>query len=205
MRWFAERPADEYSILVDNDVIAISPLSGRFLDTVNAGIPVNYLLPHEMPSEGIAQVHQICPEVDKATFTWAGGEMIGGTASFYSRLVEKIDHVLPAYFRELSKTELFHIGDEMPVSIAWNLLGQERLQSIEAYSVGLLYRYWGNTETKPFSHYGVSLMHLPYDKLFLAKVDTNRLHTPSDIVRLYRKQRVRNTLVRWLKRLMGRK
>lgn len=203
LRWFATRPSDEYSILVDNDVVAIAPLPGRFLEAAGAGMPVNYILPHEMPPGGGAQVHGICPEVDEASFAWAGGELIGGTAGFYKRLVEKIDCVLPAYFRALGQKQLFHTGDEMPVSIAWHLLGQEGVRPVEAYSAGLLYRYWGNAETRPLRHYGVSLMHLPYDKLFLAKVDANRLRTPSDIVRLYRRQRVRNTLVRWLKRLLN--
>lgn len=129
--------------------------------------------------------------------------MIGGTASFYKRLVEKIDSVLPRYFAALKENELFHVGDEMPVSIAWHLLRRERIIPADAFDTGLLYRYWGNIETKSPTHYGVSLVHLPYDKVFLANINLEKLAKPSNIMRLYRRQRLRNAIVRWVKKIMG--
>lgn len=204
MRWFATRAEDEYSVLLDNDVVALAPLPDAFVQAVEAGRPLRYTLEKEINDANRQTVHGFCQEVDAKHFAWAGGEVIGGTASFYKQLVEKIDGVLPRYFAALQSQKLFHTGDEMPVSIAWHLLEREGVQPVDAYEVGLLYRYWGNVETKSLRHYGTSLMHLPYDKVFLAKVNVSALQKPADIVRLYRRQRLRNTIVRWGKRLLGR-
>lgn len=205
MRWFASRPKEEYSVLLDNDVVCVAPLPPGFIDMAEADKPLNYTLRGYLDNERRRQMRDICNDVNSNTVTWSGGELIGGTALFYKRLVEKIDRVLPHYFDMIAKEKLFHTGDEMPVSIAWHLLRQEGIIPTDAFDIGLLYRYWGNLETKPPLYYGTSLLHIPYDKVFLAGISIDRLKSPDDIVRLYRYRRMRNTIVRYVKKLIRRK
>lgn len=202
IRYFSTLSTDEYSVLLDNDVVCLTALPQAFLDAVAKSRPMNYTLLNEINNDNRLQICDICNEVDPRTMMWSGGEIIGGVAETYKSLVEKIDTVLPRYF-EMVKKGLFHIGDEMPVSIAWQLLRQEGWQPVDAFDLRLLYRYWGNEETKSLRSYGTSLIHLPYDKVFLAKIKPDKLHTSDDFVKIYRKQRMRNFIVHKLKRLIG--
>lgn len=191
-------------MLLDSDVVAIKPLSESFLKIVRDGVPARYSWSNYRLAEARNRqlLREICADVDAEAFPWAGGEFIGGTASFYKKLLEKIDAVLPDYFRVLAREgALFHVGDELPVSIAWNLLEKSGMQIADAGNLGVIFRYWGNAERRSLNACGTSLIHLPADKVFLSRVDLKKLKTPKDFERQYRKQRARNFAVAVARRL----
>jgi hypothetical protein len=104
---------------------------------------------------------------------WYGGEFIAGSQSAFRALSERIESLWPAY-REIA-AGLHHVGDEIIVSAAINMLRDE--DRIAVTNVGdedhLWISRWFSARTgfiqQPFSHHlRSSMLHLPSDKRFIA-------------------------------------
>lgn len=196
-RFFAGLPQDEYSILLDSDVVCMRPPDLAFGEAVSSETPMFYRL------EGAGAVHfSSAKKIDSGLtrLDWAGGEFIGGNAVFFQTLYDEIGLVWSAYLREQWKG-LSHIGDEMPTSISLQRLRERGLHIVDAGEQKFIYRYWGNEERCSPAETKAMFVHLPYDKVFCAKLDLSALHSVSDFSAAFRWRIFRNEIVRRIKRL----
>lgn len=139
---------------------------------------------------------------DLTRLDWSGGEFIGGNAGFFRALYDEIGLVWSAYLRELRKG-LSHIGDEMPTSIALQRLRERGLRIVDAGEQKFIYRYWGNVERCSPAETKAMFVHLPYDKVFCAKLDLSALHSVSDFSAAFRWRIFRNEIVRRIKQMLN--
>ncbi|KQT04760.1 MULTISPECIES: hypothetical protein [unclassified Rhizobium] len=107
------------------------------------------------------------------TIRWYGGEFVAGSSAAFRTLSERIELLWPNYRAAIST--LHHVGDEMIVSAAVNLLANEK--SMKVTDIGAEpYRWisrWFSARTMfyqmPLSyHFNSSMLHLPADKRFIA-------------------------------------
>jgi hypothetical protein len=102
---------------------------------------------------------------------WYGGEFIMGSATVFYEIARYIELCWPNYVREISS--LHDVGDEMIMSIALNMARADGVQMIDYGKPGVVARWWtARTQHKQAafdSHKHVTFLHLPADKLFLAR------------------------------------
>lgn len=166
-RYLGTLSENEYSILLDSDVLSISMLGEDFYNIVHSGIPMVYNLPAYGGSKRLLDIRKIDPNIEWCA--WVGGEFISGTSSFFADLYNDIISFKEEYWRNINN-DLFHVGDEMLTSIALNHLW-EKHRTIDAGDMGYIYRYWSIYEDLKYSNVGASLIHFPGDKIFFNKSD----------------------------------
>ena len=195
-KFFATLPQNEYSILLDNDVIGMQSLPNEHSESITSMCPWVY---HPPGNAHFPAAKRIDPSLER--LDWAGGEFIGGNAEFFKKLHAEIMLVWEAYLRELPKG-LSHIGDEMLTSIALQRLRDRELNVAEAGKKKIVYRYWGNEELQAPAQTDAMLVHLPYDKVFCANLNLSELRHISDFSKAFRKRIFRNFVVRQIKRIL---
>lgn len=203
-RYFSTKDADEYSLLLDSDIICKGRFPVEFFGAAEEKIPMVYYLPLNVQSNDakIESIRRIDPDIRWCP--WVGGEFIGGTADFYDKLYRDICRFKDTYFRELQK-ELFHTGDEMLTTIALAHLTQRGGVTVaDARSLSVVHRYWSIYEHKKMSAYDVPLIHLPGDKVFLNKVKLSKAKVSGDLVAGYDAWHRYMRLREFAKRIIGR-
>ena len=161
--------SEEYSILLDNDVVCLSDFSKEIYSVIKDGLPMIYYLPRYGGKEKIADARLIAPDLE--WLLWCGGEFIGGRSAFFKSLYDNILKIKDNYWRVLDKLT-FHIGDEVLTSIAMhNIICSRHQIVLDAGVLGLVHRYWSVFEQKPLRDVGTPLVHLPGDKVFISKID----------------------------------
>jgi len=164
---------DEYSILLDADVVCIGPPPVNLLSCISRGLPTYYditaAIYPEYGRERLAEEKSLVGG-RQSIGIWAGGEYLGGPGTFFTELCTRIDRFETSYFKQAPL--LHHQGDEMLTSIAIEEMLLEGRQVIEIGRFGAIGRYW-SIETRHIqvpleSHSGNFLVHLPADKVFLA-------------------------------------
>lgn len=77
-RYLALRPDNEYSILLDSDVVALRPANEEFRSIVAGGYPLSYTLPNygNGTDQKIGDCRRVAPEATACE--WTGGELWGG-------------------------------------------------------------------------------------------------------------------------------
>ena len=198
---FSTLPNDEYSILMDNDIVMLNEMSEVFNNVVNNGIPMVYHIKDYIGSSGLNDIKRIDPSI--FAYQWCGGEFIGGCNLFYEELYSDILNFKDKYFVEI-KNGLFHVGDEMLTTIGVEHMRANGLYCYDAYTLGAIYRYWGNAEPYPLSDYSITFLHLPYDKVWLSKVNIDEFTSSEYFYSKYRKHRCFNILKRYIKRILKR-
>lgn len=167
-RYFATRPDDEYSILLDNDIVELKPLTTTFYDVVSRREPMCYHLNEAHADVIQADCRKINPSVP--IVEWVGGEFIGGVNAIFKMIYDECIKYSNAYFEQLNNG-LFHIGDEMLTSISIAQIASNGIRFIDVGALGFLYRYWGMHEHESIEHYSPIFAHLPADKVWLASYD----------------------------------
>lgn len=167
-RYFAQRPDNEYSILVDGDVVCMREFCEEFYSITDEGLPMVYYLDGYGGSQKMRDVKKIVSDV--SWMPWTGGEFIGGKNDFFAMLYDAIMKFKDAYWKVVNDG-LFHVGDEMLTSIAVQRLRRKAVCPVDAKVFSVVHRYWSIHEHKSLSDYHVSLMHLPGDKVFFKGVD----------------------------------
>lgn len=188
-KWFAQKDEDEYSILLDNDIVALHPFPNEFYRIIDAKMPMCYSLSCYVNEQEMSDVHKI----DKGVvgLIWKGGEFIGGTASFFQGLYQDIMAFSDKYFSIVKEGTLFHIGDEMLVNIALNRLQQKQnLRLVDAGMMGFIHRYWSVSDKYTLNRYKTSLIHLPGDKVLLNKLNISKLSSLDYFYSVYRNYKV---------------
>ena len=201
-KYFSTLPNDEYSILMDNDIVMLNKMSEEFKNIINSGIPLTY---HIKDYIGISRLKDI-RRIDSSIIAdqWCGGEFIGGCNNFYEALYSDILNFKDKYFAEI-QNGLFHIGDEMLTTIGFERLRAKGLYYYDAYILGIIYRYWGNDEPYSLSHYPITFLHLPYDKVWCSKINVEKFTSSEYFYSIYRRQRLFNIIKRYIKKVLNRK
>ena len=181
--YFGSRPDDEYSILLDNDIVQLSNFPTFFYEVIESGIPTCYHLNIGSKYETALQdCRKAVPNLP--LIQWTGGEYWGGINSFFSTLYNKVNIFADKYFCSLND-EQFHIGDEMLTTIA---LAQLKSEGIYYFDIGLTHiikRYWGMHESKPLSSFDPVFAHLPADKVWISNLDLNTINSSTDFINKY--------------------
>lgn len=162
-KYFASCSHDEYSILLDSDVVCLNSLNEEFYSITNNRIPMIYYLNSYGGEKKLHDVRLIDKDIE--WLPWAGGEFIGGDAAFFNALYREILLFKDNYWNVVHNG-LFHVGDEMLTSIALARLRKYGICPVDAKWFGVIYRYWSIAESKGIFEYKTSFIHLPGDKTF---------------------------------------
>lgn len=203
-KYFSTKGSDEYSLLLDSDIICKGSFPTEFFGVAEQNIPMVYYLPLSVESNDskIESIRRI--DADIKWCPWAGGEFIGGTAEFYGKLYRDICLFKDKYFSEL-KNDLFHTGDEMLTTIALAHLTQRGgVVVADAKSLSVVHRYWSIYEHKKMAEYDVPLIHLPGDKVFLNKVNLSKAKVSGGLMAGYDTWHRYMRLREFAKRIIGR-
>ena len=177
----------DYHIVLDNDVVCINKITQDLLSCVRQEIPTYFNISSlHYPAYGrkvmIETKEHFMPK-KSSTGLWAGGEYIGGTASFFKRLVLEIDTHLERYFETFNY--FHHQGDEVLTSVAIETLLKKGEYIHDVGQFGGIGRYWSvpvKHEQKRLRAYkDYFLLHLPADKAFL-----KNLSKPEGFLNRYR-------------------
>jgi hypothetical protein len=165
----------EYAAFCDLDMVCINAVPACLVNNISSGIPMYYdisdqVIPaygHDVIMRDMESIHNL-----KSEGRWAGGEFISGTPEFFVALSAEISSIFDNYIQVIDK--LHHVGDEAIVSAALEILRRKGIYIADAGTLGVVGRFW-NCSTlhpqKPFDYFKKCfLLHLPADKIFLAKM-----------------------------------
>lgn len=154
--------------LIDTDVVAnIKFDAEQYACIASADLIVYDISDQVFPAYGAGKIKSDIELVAGAKFTdpkWYGGEFLGGNKLGITRLVQQAKSLLPTYFS--SANELHHVGDEMFVTSALNLLMAEgQLRIVNQVPYRMMTRHWSrHTDRSLAHHYQHSLVHCPGSK-----------------------------------------
>lgn len=163
-----------YFILVDNDVVCINDIPENLKIILEKQLPVYYDITSQCyPAYGKGKIIADKSAVmgEKSVGNWAGGEFIGGTASFYKALYQQCMAYWPIYVNFYR--EYHHQGDEMVLSCAIEQYLLSGHPLIDVGSFGGIARHW-SIKTKHIARPIEALLdhflwHLPADKEYLLR------------------------------------
>jgi hypothetical protein len=160
--------------LVDLDMVMLRPFD---LGPVTAGATSLYIYDltlHQIAAYGEGALRQTLTTLGCSSTEaprWYGGEFIVGYAEGFRRLSEEIDALYDRYLA--SHEGLHHIGDEAVVTAALINASAFRGLSLTNAAPAAVSRWWSartRSPQAPFSQINsASLLHLPADKVFLAR------------------------------------
>jgi hypothetical protein len=163
----------EYSILCDLDVVCINKFPNALRNLVKSKTPICYDISDQViPAYGHETIIRDleCVIGSASEGRWYGGEFIGGTDEFFSKLYSTALELMPSYLENLSKSH--HVGDEAIVSPSIELL-RKQFYIADGGTIGIISRFWNCNVLHPQKPFTWSsqcfLMHLPADKLMLAE------------------------------------
>lgn len=191
--------SSDYSFLLDNDMVCASPMPDCMKRLVERQAAVYYAFPiRDVEKHDVSIMRQIEPNI--VSGQWVGGEFIGGTDKFFSRLYSIIISFADRYFQ--MKDLVFHQGDEMLTSIAIEKMVMENeCLLVEGGNIGLSYRYYSIHENRPLTFYKSWFYHLICDKSFLANPEVAVCQNNEAFLTMY--ERYRCSVVRMKKLYHG--
>lgn len=167
---------NEYSFLIDNDIICINKMPINLIKCIDKNIPVYYdITSHHYPAysrETIITSKELMMPNEDSIGLWAGGEFIGGDRSFFKSLFDEIELLLGNYLKNYEN--VYHIGSEALTSVAIEKVLNNRY-ICDAGIFGGIGRYWSNktrhTQNRWKSYVNVFLLHIPLDKAFISRIE----------------------------------
>jgi hypothetical protein len=172
-KYLSNNNEDEYSVLLDNDIICINNMPENFKNIIGSDIPMCYDITDQVyPAYGRMKIIQ-----DKSLImgiesigNWAGGEFIGGSKTFWAELYNRCMGYWENYKQYYKNVH--HQSDEMLVSCAIEKFIRDKESIINIGSIGGVSRFWSIKTLhigKPIEAlYDNFLLHLPADKRFLS-------------------------------------
>jgi hypothetical protein len=156
---FGEQPT-----LIDLDTVVQRAFSSRL-----AGLD---LVAYDITAKAAHCLHDLALMLGNgAGGWWAGGELIGGSPAGLKRLAAGVHALLPQYFARIDR--FIHVGDETVVSAAMNVMSRAGAAIADAGKLGLIARWHSSRTFIPQQTFaqiaGAAILHLPADKLFLAR------------------------------------
>ena len=125
----------------------------------------------------IYKQHRITADLNKVSgksipeARWYGGEFLSGSASMFRIISTYVEEFWENYIQNVAS--LVHVGDEMVMSAALNCARLDGVSLVDYGELGSVARWWTSRtqhQQHPFDAIKRSaLLHLPADKLFLAK------------------------------------
>jgi hypothetical protein len=176
-RYFSQLSDDQYSFLIDSDVICINEMPLNLINCIESHIPVYYDITEQVyPAYGrekIIKDKNVLMSDNLSTGIWAGGEFIGGESEFFKLLYDEIEVIQKNYFDNYKN--LHHQGDEALVSTAIERIMHKKY-ICNAGVFGAIGRFW-STKTlhvqNPWKSYVNNfLVHLPSDKDYIATLSS---------------------------------
>jgi hypothetical protein len=202
-RYLGSLEENIYPVLLDLDVILGRNLSDSFRFCAERGIPLVYDITDQVvPAYGsdriLADLQAISPLF--GSVRWYGGEYLSGRPVFFRELYQRVQIFKTSYLERASL--LHHNGDEFVSTMAIEMLKNEGWRVDDGGTLGVVGRYWSvrcKHHQRSFSHFVdfCSLLHLPADKGFLAKVPACNNQKRLD---LYRRYLLKRLPIRWVKR-----
>jgi hypothetical protein len=201
-RYLGGLEKDAYAMLLDLDTIAGKGFSESFRFCAEQGIPLAYDITDQVvPAYGsrriLADLRAISPLC--GSVRWYGGEYVSGKPGFFGELYKRVEIFKGTYFEKASL--LHHNSDEFVSSMAIETLKREGWRVDDGGTLGVIGRYWSSRcrhRQRSFSHYAdfCSLLHLPADKRFLAKVSPC---SNQERLALYQRYLLKRLPVEWVK------
>lgn len=154
--------------LLDTDVIANKRFDAGQLARIAAADLIVYDISEQVfPAYGADKIQRDIELIADKSFVdpkWFGGEFVGGGKLGLTRLIDKAKKLLPLYIS--SANELHHIGDEMFVTSAINLLMSEgKLRIVNQVPYRMMSRHWSRHAEHTLSHHMQhSFVHCPGSK-----------------------------------------
>ena len=182
---------DDYSFLVDNDMMCINEMPVNLKYCIKRNFPVYYdISDSEYAAYGRDKIISSKYKLDKNSGTGlcAGGEFVGGDRSFFMSLHSEIMNIIDVYFSDFNS--FVHQSDEMVLSVVLEKFIREKSYPlINAGLFGGIGRYW-SSETRHCQHliesyYDNFLLHIPKDKEFIANYSFE--HSDQSFISLYKK------------------
>jgi hypothetical protein len=201
-RYLGGLEEDAYVMLLDLDVIVGMGFSESFRFYAEQGIPLVYDITDQVvPAYGsgrlLADLKAISPVC--GSVRWYGGEYISGKPTFFSEMDKRVEIFKASYFEKAPL--LHHNGDEFVSTVAIETLKRDGWRVDDGGTLGVIGRYWSarcRHRQRSFAHYAdfCSLLHLPADKSFLAKVSPC---SNKERLTLYQKYLLKRLPVEWVK------
>lgn len=193
------------ALLVDIDTVLLRPFA-------LPPLPRHGMLAYDIGHEIF--VHANWPVADDmeavagrslATPRWWGGEFLAGSSESFARLAATIAQHWDRYLGLVDR--LHHVGDEMLISVALNILAEDGFPVLEAGRQGGILRWWSARTTflqpRLRDVADRSLWHLPADKPFLAD-QLRKPFSPTHFRAEYRRHIARKGLWRQVYTLLDR-
>jgi hypothetical protein len=205
-RYLGSVEEDAYLVLLDLDVTVGRGFSDSFRFCAEKGIPLVYDITDQVvPAYGsgriLADLKAISPVF--GSVRWYGGEYFSGKPVFFSEMYRSVEVFRASYLERASL--LHHNGDEFVSTMAIETLKKEGWRIDDGGTLGVIGRYWSarcKHHQRSFAHFAdfCSLLHLPADKGFLAKVPPC---TNKERLALYHRYLLKRLPIQWAKRYLA--
>jgi len=166
-----------YNGILDLDMILINNFSDKFLKLIGKTNMVMNLNDNKNKkyNKTIKNSLKLCNNLSSNDSYWYGGEFIIGNKNFYKKIYNYSKLHIKNYLSNLDKVH--HHGDEMLLNSALQTIKHNKKKTfVDISNRKVIARYWTiNTfhKQKKIEYYlNHSLLHLPSDKKFLSKLNT---------------------------------
>lgn len=193
---YISKQNDDYLIFCDLDMVCLKPLPAVFKTIISEKIPLVYEITDQIiPANGHEAMIEELQIINNAPSEgrWIGGEFVSGTPEFFKKFVEKIDEILPIYFKNLQNRSISSLGnDEVYSTAAIEKLRRDNVYIGEAGLSNIVGRFWSSGTghvQKTFEHFeNMFMLHLPADKKFLSEFNlVNEIFDPNIFIGIYKK------------------
>ena len=198
---------DDYSVLLDNDVVCVNNIPENMEKIIQEKIPVYYDITDQVyPAYGRKKIIEDKTRIMgiKSLGNWAGGELIGGSKIFFEVIYNKCIDYWDKYFDNIN--DFHHQGDEMLTSCAIEKYILDKNVIVNAGSIGFIGRYWSVKTLhigKIFEAYFDNfLLHLPADKAYLAKYNSENNFMENYKSYLHNKLKRKNNIIKNTKKII---
>ncbi len=164
---------NNYSILVDLDILIFGNLKKIFKKIKFSNAYVNDITSHVLPAYGKKTIYSNLLRLNKniTSFNWYGGDFFAGNNNFYKILFKRAQ-----YFQKKFVQNIYYFKsqtDELFISAAINDIKSNKLFSIKkALEHKFFNRYWNTNvkhKQKKLNYYlSFKMLHLPADKIFIS-------------------------------------
>ncbi|MDC2976309.1 hypothetical protein OAY13_00620 [Candidatus Pelagibacter sp.] len=172
---------NHYSILLDLDVVLINHLKlKKFLKLKKKNIICLY--DRTIDTKRSYKYSKIKSDIEFLgnkklnKIRWFGGEFISGPSHFFGELYKSCKSYEEKYYKNHKK--FFHNGDEMLTNVFFNF--KENMKYCDMGKEKIIYRYWNNITLHKQKKFKLikkfAFLHLPADKLMLAKIPLKNMH-----------------------------
>ena len=173
IKYLASKNVDHYVIIVDSDIICLSPLPLNMINIINKGILTYYdISDQHIPAFGLKKVVNDVMLIDQNSDLgiWSGGEYFGADINGLKLVCSLYEQYISIYFKNYNYFN--QKSDENIFSLSIQLLIGKMIPIYDVSKIFVINRFW-SVKTLHVSDLWLksktsSLLHLPADKSFLS-------------------------------------